>query len=169
MNPAPTKRLNIVFGAIALLIALVPISILCVLGVIYLKNLRTDPNTESGKDKCEATFYHIAPLISAVEIYKQWKGAYPTSEEELGLRTPPPFAYYMSDPPGYSINSKLGWDPSITYYKKGDGTESLIYDPGDGSPTTNLNHILNRNKKPNQSQTTTMAVTPAASQPSRQP
>jgi hypothetical protein len=82
----------------------------------------------------------LAPIIKAIESFKDQHSRFPKDTAEVLAELPNPMAeknrwHYHADDNGYWISIKLGWDPSLTY----DGSKDVwIFEPGDGSPETQI-------------------------------
>ncbi len=140
------KKTALIFGAIAV-IALLGLS---TLGALSLRNFQretnTNPQTKVGYQNCETAYRKAAPVIAAVDMFRNWKGRYPVDESELGFRHPIHPISYSSYLGGFVLDMKMGWDASLRFLRDENGKESLHYDPGDGRDAVDVVSILGKNE-----------------------
>ncbi len=90
------------------------------------------------------------PIIEALHQHKAKNGAYPADDSPQipsilkssaipgnpeGIND---WAYHQtSNPPGFTLTNKLGWNASFEYRFNG-STGAWVYNPGDGKPEKNI-------------------------------
>ena len=71
------------------------------------------------------------PLIDALTRYRTEHGQFPADIAALGVTAHE--WVYATQPSGYTLSKKLGWDP-VLYFRFEQGRGRWVFEPGDGSP-----------------------------------
>jgi hypothetical protein len=71
------------------------------------------------------------PLITALASYRAEHGQFPAEISVLGVASDG--WVYATQPSGYVLSKKLGWDPTL-HYRFEQGRARWVFEPGDGSP-----------------------------------
>ena len=71
------------------------------------------------------------PIIDALSRYRTEHGQFPADISALGVGAHE--WVYLSQPSGYTLSKKLGWEPFL-HYRFEQGRGRWVFEPGDGSP-----------------------------------
>lgn len=75
------------------------------------------------------------PIITAITQHQARQGQFPSDLSALGIDAAQ--WHYQVLPSGYVLSKKLGWDPRLLYRMER-GRGAWVFDPGDGTPETEL-------------------------------